>query len=63
MVRMILHMSQVSSMLMGRAGDINAIVDTNIIFLTEMSAAVSKYVDQSGRRWVELGSLFSFMKI
>ncbi|TDL23727.1 DNA polymerase alpha catalytic subunit [Rickenella mellea] len=32
-------------------------------FLQAMSQTVEKYLSQCGRRWVELGSLFSFMKL
>ena len=32
-------------------------------FLQTMSAAVDKYLDQCGRRWIELDGLFSFMKL
>lgn len=31
--------------------------------LHDMGRTVEKYLSQCGRRWVELGSLFSFMKI
>lgn len=32
-------------------------------FLRAMSGTVEKYLDQCGRRWVDLGALFSFMKV
>ena len=32
-------------------------------FLDSMSATVEKYLEQSGRRFVNLGNLFSFMKL
>lgn len=32
-------------------------------FVHVMTTTVDKYLDQSGRRWVNLTSLFSFMKV
>ena len=32
-------------------------------FLDAMAATVEKYLEQSGRRFVNLGNLFSFMKL
>uniref|UniRef100_A0A0W0GE71 DNA-directed DNA polymerase n=1 Tax=Moniliophthora roreri TaxID=221103 RepID=A0A0W0GE71_MONRR len=40
-----------------------ALVNTHSEFLTIMSGCVEKYLDQCGRRWVEMSSLFSFMKV
>ncbi|KAL0059069.1 DNA-directed DNA polymerase alpha catalytic subunit pol1 [Marasmius tenuissimus] len=42
---------------------VSALVNTHSAFLTIMSGSVEKYLDQCGRRWVELSSLFSFMKV
>jgi DNA polymerase alpha subunit A len=35
----------------------------NRVFMNDMQQSLEKYLDQSGRRWVELGNLFSFLKI
>lgn len=35
----------------------------NAEFLSSMSAAVEKYLDQCGRRWIDMASVFSFMKV
>lgn len=43
--------------------EIKALVNVQAEFLRTMTKAVDKYLDQCGRRWVELGSLFSFMKV
>ena len=32
-------------------------------FLEAMTAAVNNYLDQNARRWVDMNSLFSFMKL
>ena len=32
-------------------------------FLQRMRQTVEKYLEQNGRRWVDMGSLFSFMKL
>jgi len=32
-------------------------------FLQRMRQTVEKYLDQNGRRWVDMSSLFSFMKL
>ncbi|KAK1224663.1 DNA-directed DNA polymerase alpha catalytic subunit pol1 [Marasmius sp. AFHP31] len=42
---------------------VSALVNTHSAFLTAMSGSVEKYLDQCGRRWVELSGLFSFMKV
>ncbi|KAF9219738.1 hypothetical protein BS17DRAFT_760418 [Gyrodon lividus] len=39
------------------------LTETNSEFLSIMAAAVDKYIDQCGRRWVDLGVLFSAMKM
>ncbi|KAF8655036.1 hypothetical protein AX16_003272 [Volvariella volvacea WC 439] len=39
------------------------IVKQNLDFLKEMTKHVEKHLNQCGRRWVEMGSIFSFMKI
>lgn len=43
--------------------EIQALVNVQAEFLHTMTKAVDKYLEQCGRRWVELGSLFSFMKV
>ncbi|KAI0796194.1 hypothetical protein C8Q75DRAFT_863184 [Abortiporus biennis] len=43
--------------------DIKALAKVQAVFLQTMTASVEKYLNQCGRRWVELGQLFSFMKI
>ncbi|KAJ7282015.1 hypothetical protein C8J57DRAFT_88265 [Mycena rebaudengoi] len=40
-----------------------AIISSNLAFLQSMSALVERYLDQSARRWVELGTIFSFMTV
>ncbi|KAF9266691.1 DNA polymerase alpha catalytic subunit [Marasmius fiardii PR-910] len=42
---------------------VTALVKTHSGFLTAMSGCVEKYLEQCGRRWVELSSVFSFMKV
>lgn len=41
--------------------EVCTLANINATFLTEMSATVNKYVNQCGRRWVDLGALFSDM--
>ncbi|KIJ65181.1 hypothetical protein HYDPIDRAFT_27902 [Hydnomerulius pinastri MD-312] len=36
---------------------------TNQVFLQAMTDTVDKYINQCGRRWIDLGALFSAMKI
>jgi len=43
--------------------ELDALVQVQSEFLVAMKDTVEKYLDQCGRRWVELGSLFSFMKL
>jgi DNA Polymerase alpha zinc finger. len=40
-----------------------AVITANSEFLRTMSDCVNQYLDQCGRRWVELSRLFSFIKI
>lgn len=40
-----------------------ALVKFNEGFLQSLTDCVEKYVDQCGRRWVDLNGLFSFMKV
>jgi len=40
-----------------------ALIAANSEFLQTMSDCVDRYLDQCGRRWVELSGLFSFMKV
>ncbi|EJD07472.1 uncharacterized protein FOMMEDRAFT_137775 [Fomitiporia mediterranea MF3/22] len=42
---------------------IDAAVQNNRKLLDDMNEIVDKYLSQCGRRWVELGNLFSFMKL
>jgi DNA polymerase alpha subunit A len=42
---------------------ISALLQLNSLFLTNMTKLVDKYLVQCGRRWVDLKSIFSFMKI
>ncbi|KAI0077749.1 DNA polymerase alpha catalytic subunit [Panus rudis PR-1116 ss-1] len=46
-----------------RLDEVKALVDVQAEFLVVMTDTVERYLDQCGRRWVELGQLFSFMKI
>ncbi|EPT01010.1 hypothetical protein FOMPIDRAFT_1030188 [Fomitopsis schrenkii] len=43
--------------------ELHSLVLTQGGFMSVMTATVDKYLDQSGRRWVNLTSLFSFMKM
>lgn len=45
------------------AGSVKALVDTNVNLLQTLRNCVERYLDRSGRRWVDLGGLFSFMKL
>ena len=42
---------------------ISNVVGTNQEFLNQMYGLVERYLDNNGRRWVELYDLFSFMKV
>ncbi|KIP07458.1 hypothetical protein PHLGIDRAFT_71117 [Phlebiopsis gigantea 11061_1 CR5-6] len=44
-------------------GELNAIRSMQATLLGTLNGTVEKYLDQSGRRWVDLGALFSFMKV
>jgi len=46
-----------------RQDEVKALIGTQGNFLQAMSETVDKYLDQCGRRWVNLSSLFSFMKM
>ncbi|KEP54793.1 DNA polymerase II [Rhizoctonia solani 123E] len=46
-----------------RHGEVIALVGLNNEFLTTMTNCVEKYLNQCARRWVEMGTLFSFMQI
>lgn len=46
-----------------RSDEIKALADVQAEFLGTMIDTVDKYLNQCGRRWVELGQLFSFMKL
>ncbi|CCM02599.1 uncharacterized protein FIBRA_04702 [Fibroporia radiculosa] len=46
-----------------RKEELSALVNVQAEFLHAMSATVDKYLDQCGRRWVNLTQLFSFMKL
>jgi len=43
--------------------EITTIMKKNTVFLDTMSRTVEKYLNQCGRRWVSLRSLFSFMQV
>jgi DNA polymerase alpha subunit A len=43
--------------------EILSLTGLNHAFLCTMTDTVEKYLDRCGRRWVELSSLFSFMKM
>jgi len=43
--------------------EVTAVTFTNGEFLRIMTGTVEKYMDQCGRRWVELSSIFSFTKM
>lgn len=42
---------------------VDAVVQMNLDLLESMKKTVNKYLDQCGRRWVEMNDLFSFMKL
>ena len=42
---------------------VEAVVMHQSEFIVNMRAVVEKYLSQCGRRFVELGSLFSYMKL
>ncbi|KAJ7132213.1 hypothetical protein C8R44DRAFT_773372 [Mycena epipterygia] len=42
---------------------VTAVISNNLAFLQAMAASVERYLDQSARRWVELGTIFSFMTV
>ncbi|OBZ73519.1 DNA polymerase alpha catalytic subunit [Grifola frondosa] len=46
-----------------KADEVKALVDLQGDFLRTMAATAEKYLNQSGRRWVQLSTLFSFMKM
>ncbi|ETW79152.1 cysteine peptidase C12 [Heterobasidion irregulare TC 32-1] len=46
-----------------RQDDIMALGSLQSELLRRMSRTVEKYLDRNGRRWVDMGSLFSFMKL
>jgi len=43
--------------------EVRVLGKTNLGFLGEMRGTVNKYIDKCGRRWVDLGALFSTMKM
>jgi DNA polymerase alpha subunit A len=43
--------------------EVTTVTFANGEFLRIMTNTVEKYMDQCGRRWVELSSIFSFMKM
>ncbi|KAG9097044.1 DNA-directed DNA polymerase alpha catalytic subunit pol1 [Ceratobasidium sp. UAMH 11750] len=45
-----------------REVEVTALVNINRSFLEYMGRCVEKYLEQCGRRWVELGLLFAFMQ-
>ncbi|QRV74151.1 DNA polymerase family B [Ceratobasidium sp. AG-Ba] len=42
--------------------EVTALVNINRSFLDHMGRCVEKYLEQCGRRWVEMGELFAFMQ-
>ena len=38
--------------------EVRGLASTNLTFLLDMGATVNKYIDQCGRRWVNLAALF-----
>jgi DNA polymerase alpha subunit A len=42
---------------------VEALVNQNCNLLQTLGECVERYLDLSGRRWVDLGGLFSFMKL
>ena len=42
---------------------VEALVNQNHNLLQTLRECVERHLDLSGRRWVDLGGLFSFMKI
>jgi DNA Polymerase alpha zinc finger len=45
------------------ADEVRALTQINRAFLQTMTESVEKYLDKSGRRWVDLRGVFSFMTI
>ncbi|KAK0497423.1 hypothetical protein EDD18DRAFT_1162173 [Armillaria luteobubalina] len=43
--------------------EVSVLVSQQVELLKTLSSVVEKYLDQCGRRWVEMGTLFSMMKI
>ncbi|SJL03302.1 related to POL1-DNA-directed DNA polymerase alpha, 180 KD subunit [Armillaria ostoyae] len=43
--------------------EVSVLVSQQAVLLKTLSSCVDKYLDQCGRRWVEMGTLFSMMKI
>lgn len=43
--------------------EVYGLTATNMTFLKEMRATVQKYINQCGRRWVDLGALFSVVRM
>ncbi|KIJ54743.1 hypothetical protein M422DRAFT_24648 [Sphaerobolus stellatus SS14] len=46
-----------------KEAEVAALLDVNKGFLDLMAGTVEKYLNNSGRRWVDLDGLFSFMKV
>jgi len=45
------------------SGAVSAVLNNNNIFLHSMADIVSKYLDECGRKWVDLGSIFGAMRL
>ena len=43
--------------------DLDSLQSHQRVTCDALKAVVEKYLDQSGRRWVQMSSLFSFMKV
>ena len=53
-------------LLLGLSNDLDellALTNLNAVFLNAMKEAADKYLNKCGRRWVDLGAIFSFMKV
>ena len=63
MVRVLVNMDRMELNYATLSDEVVALVDVNDTFLRAMTATVEKYLDNCGRRWVDLDGLFSFIKI
>jgi len=42
---------------------VKALIDKHAEFLSTLNHTVKRFLDENARRWVDMQSLFSFMKI